>query len=92
MPKFQVYIVNKTSDDACTTYSREGFCRVGSLSERIGMISIAGRKLNSNKVSRRLFTDNNLPLSGQNSIIGRSLVLYDDNSPKARGDRLACSR
>ena len=40
--------------------------------------------------TQRLWTDTNLPLSGPNSIIGHSLVIHDDNGPKARGDRLAC--
>ena len=43
------------------------------------------------KTTQRLFTDVNLPLSGPQSIIGRSIVIFDDNSPKQRGNRLACT-
>lgn len=32
-----------------------------------------------------------LALSGPNNILGKSLVIYDDNGPRARGERLACS-
>jgi hypothetical protein len=55
------------------------------------MLNIAGRKANGEKLTRRLFTDPHLPLSGAAGVMGRALVLYDDNGPKARGERLACS-
>lgn len=84
--------MNKTSDSQCFEGVRSGYCRVGALSERLGYISIAGRKSQNLVITRKLFTDSHLPLSGPNSIIGRSFVIYDDNGPKARGDRLACSR
>ncbi|XP_011706613.1 PREDICTED: uncharacterized protein LOC105461808 [Wasmannia auropunctata] len=32
-----------------------------------------------------------LSLSGPHSLFGKSLVIYDDHGPVARGDRLACS-
>lgn len=38
-----------------------------------------------------LYTDQLSPLTGHNSIFGKSLVIYDDFGPKARGERLACS-
>lgn len=38
-----------------------------------------------------IYTDRMLPLSGHNSIFGKSVVIYDDFGPKARGERLACS-
>jgi hypothetical protein len=71
--------------------SHPGFCRLGDLSARHGTLNIAGRKVNGEKLTRRLFTDVHLPLSGAASVMGRALVLYDDNGPKARGERLACS-
>lgn len=40
---------------------------------------------------RKFYSDPFLPLSGPNSIIGRSVVIYDDNSPAQRGNRLACA-
>lgn len=87
---FKVYFENKTAE--CLEYSPNGFCRIGSLSERLGLMNLAGRKNESELVSRRLWTDTLLPLSGSYSIVGRSLVIYDDNGPKARGERLACSK
>ncbi|XP_043268911.1 uncharacterized protein Rsod isoform X2 [Venturia canescens] len=65
-------------------------CRVGDLT-RHGSLSIAGRKRDGSRITRRLFTDSSLPLSGPHSILGKSLVLYDDHGPVARGERLGCS-
>lgn len=65
-------------------------CRTGDLYNNVGMLTISGsRKVNF--LSRKLFTMSSLPLSGKNKILGRSVVVYDDFGPKARGDRLACS-
>lgn len=65
-------------------------CRLGDLVNRLGTLSIAGRKVERD-ISRKMFTDTNLPLSGHNNILGKSLVIYDDFGPVARGERLACS-
>lgn len=65
-------------------------CRLGDLFNRLGSLSIAGRKAERG-ISRKMFTDVNLPLSGHNNILGKSLVIYDDFGPVARGERLACS-
>lgn len=68
----------------------EASCRLGDLTNRIGTISIAGSK-KFRSISRAVYTDSYLPLSGHNNIFGKALVIYDDFGPKARGDRLACS-
>lgn len=68
------------------------YCSVGDLSSRLDSLSIAGNKLNSIAVSRRMFVDEYMSLFGINSIIGKSLVIYGDHGPQARGDRLACSK
>lgn len=65
-------------------------CRLGDLGNRLGTLSIAGRKLYKS-MTRNIFTDRYLPLSGHNNIFGKSLVIYDDFGPTARGERLACS-
>ncbi|XP_017889745.1 uncharacterized protein LOC108630767 [Ceratina calcarata] len=65
-------------------------CRLGDLT-RHGTIDIAGKKLYATQITRKLFTDTMLTLSGPNNILGKSLVIYDDNGPRARGERLACS-
>lgn len=62
------------------------------LSSALDTLSIAARKHRAVEVTRTLFVHPNLPLSGFFSIIGRSLVIYAENGPKARGNRLACSR
>lgn len=58
---------------------------------RHGTLGVAGKKINSMMISRKLFTDPMLPLSGAHSVVGKSLVLYDDHGPVARGERMACS-
>lgn len=68
------------------------YCSVGDLSSRLNNLLIAGNKLNSIGVSRHMFVDEYVSLFGINSIIGKSLVIYGDNGPQARGDRLACSK
>ncbi|GLH08747.1 Uncharacterized protein GBIM_13929 [Gryllus bimaculatus] len=78
------------NDETCNQFSPSS-CRLGDLSGRHGTLKIAGRRVNGTRLTRRLFTDSQLPLSGAASIVGRALVLYDDNGPKARGERLACS-
>lgn len=65
-------------------------CRLGDLGLRLGALTIAGAK-KYRAVTRAIYTDSYLPLSGYHSIIGKSLVIYDDFGPKARGERLACS-
>lgn len=68
------------------------YCSVGDLSSRMNTLSIAGNKLNSIGVSRQMFVDEYMSLFGINSIFGKSLVIYGDHGPQARGDRLACSK
>lgn len=58
----------------------------------MGTLRIAGRRVGAEALTRRLYTDRFLPLSGAASVLGRSLVLFDDEGPKARGERLACSK
>lgn len=70
--------------------SEASLCRVGDLT-RHSTVDIAGKKLYGTLLTRRLFTDTMLPLSGPHSILGKSLVIYDDHGPRARGERLACS-
>lgn len=65
-------------------------CRMGDLNHRIGSLTIAGSR-KDRVLARSIFTDTALPLSGYSSIFGKSLVIYDDFGPKARGERLACS-
>ncbi|CAG4945254.1 unnamed protein product [Parnassius apollo] len=74
-------------------YCRPGLhlCRVGDLTTRHGTLAVAGKKLDSARLTRRMFTDTSLPLTGKNSVMRRSLVIYDDHGPVARGERMACS-
>lgn len=58
---------------------------------RHGMLSVAGKKRDSIKLTRRLFTDSSIALAGKYSVMRKSLVIYDDHGPVARGERMACS-
>ncbi|KAK4875753.1 hypothetical protein RN001_012175 [Aquatica leii] len=88
---YKVDFDNKSSINNCSI-EMIGSCRLGDLSTRLGTIDIAGNKSDSERTSRKMFTDQLLPLTGPYSIIGKSLVIYDDFGPKARGERLACSK
>ncbi|XP_063389539.1 uncharacterized protein LOC134675251 [Cydia fagiglandana] len=66
-------------------------CRLGDLTTRHGMLSVAGRKRAAPKLTRRLFSDPVLSLSGRYSALKRSLIILDDHGPVARGERMACS-
>lgn len=64
-------------------------CRSGDLSLKSGFkLSLPVSHINR---TRYYYTDLFLPLSGANSIIGRSVVIYDESAPVQRGNRLACS-
>lgn len=60
------------------------------LATTLGTLTIVARKVRAVEKSRNFFIDPNLPLTGPHSIVGKSLVIYDENGPKARGNRLAC--
>ena len=87
---FKVNYPKKKAEDLCQMNSKF-LCRLGDLSYRLGHLTIAGNKKSAPMLSRKMFVDQNLPLSGPGSILGRSIVIYDDFGPKARGERLACS-
>lgn len=69
-------------DESCSTN--------GHFSCGAELLTISG-SYRENYLTRKLFTLSNLPLSGPHNVVGRSVVVYDDFGPKARGDRLACS-
>lgn len=64
-------------------------CALGDLtskSKRINISAFRGSSLN-----KIFYRDLLLPLSGQYSIVGRSVVIHDETGPVVRGDRLACT-
>ncbi|KAG1649777.1 Cell surface superoxide dismutase [Cu-Zn] 6 [Nymphon striatum] len=64
-------------------------CSLGDLTKKIGRVDIAAQK---GSIRNKFFkTDLNLALSGINNVIGRSFIIYDDNAPSHRGDKLACT-
>lgn len=71
--------------------SQSEMCRLGDLGSRLGLLTVAGSKFNASRLSRKMFIDDNVPLMGRGSVIGKSLVIFHDHGPEARGERLACS-
>ncbi|XP_050553803.1 uncharacterized protein LOC118270440 isoform X1 [Spodoptera frugiperda] len=69
----------------------EGLCRLGDFTTRHGTLQVAGKKVDSARLTRRLFTDTVVALAGKHSIMRKSLLIYDDHGPVARGERMACS-
>lgn len=65
-------------------------CWVGDLASKVGNLDVAGRIIDLSS-TKKFFTDSNLPLSGEASIIGHSLVIHDDHAPEHRGERMACT-
>jgi len=74
----------------CSDEKRHMRCEVGDLVNKLGLLNVAGRKRDI-KDTIKFFTDSNLPLSGPHSIVGRSILIHDDNAPEHRGDRMACT-
>ncbi|KAG8188407.1 hypothetical protein JTE90_007983 [Oedothorax gibbosus] len=67
-------------------------CAAGDLSGKSSRISIASKKDNLKGLKNKIFyTDIQLPLSGPDKIVGKSLVVHDDTAPPHRGDRMACA-
>lgn len=86
---FNPYLLKTKSVD-CKDKS-PNLCKLGELGSRLGLLTISGSKFNASRLSRQLFIDDNIPLSGRSSVVGKSLVIFDDRGPKARGERLACA-
>jgi len=87
---FNPYKVTHDSYNDCSAEHQQLRCEVGDLVNKFGLLNVSGRKRDL-KDTVKYFTDANLPLSGPHSIIGRSLVLFDDHAPQHRGDRMACT-
>ena len=65
-------------------------CWVGDLQHKHTNLNVAGKIIDLPS-TKKFFTDSNLPLTGQASIIGHSVVLHDDHAPEHRGKRMACT-
>ncbi|GBP28787.1 hypothetical protein EVAR_19831_1 [Eumeta japonica] len=87
---YHLDLKDKPADQYCRP-GLEGYCRIGDLTTRHGTLAVAGRKRDSFKLTRRLFTDTVMSLSGRQSVMKKSLVIFDDHGPAARGERMACS-
>ncbi|KAL0112201.1 hypothetical protein PUN28_011934 [Cardiocondyla obscurior] len=86
---YNPYKIDWKPDRVCLA-EEPSLCRLGDLT-RHGTLAIAGKKINASELTRTLFTDTMLPLSGPHILFGKSLVIYDTRTSAIRGDRLACS-
>lgn len=91
-PHYNPYSVSKDDSDYNTCFNDHNpyICELGDLANKLGKLTVAGKKVNI-KSTTKFFTDTNLPLSGGSSIIGHSIVVHDDHAPKHRGNRMACT-
>lgn len=64
-------------------------CAVGDLTSKSRRISISAFR--GSRQVKVFYQDILLPLSGPHSVVGRSLVIHDENGPSVRGNRLACA-
>ena len=89
---FNPYQVSKDENiyNECRNEHLPYKCELGDLFNKLGALSVAGKKKNI-RDTVKFFTDVNLPLSGPNSIVGHSIVIHDDHAPEHRGDRMACT-
>eukprot|EP00095_Tigriopus_kingsejongensis_P007890 snap_masked-scaffold720_size106930-processed-gene-0.10 protein:Tk07890 transcript:snap_masked-scaffold720_size106930-processed-gene-0.10-mRNA-1 annotation:"hypothetical protein L798_15715" len=89
---FNPYLVNQEENiyNECVNEHTPYRCELGDLSNKLGRLTVAGRKSNI-KSTLQFFTDINLPLTGPIGIIGRSIVIHDDKAPEHRGERMACT-
>jgi len=87
---FNPYRISK--EDGVYQCSRDGAggCEVGDLEHKHAHLAVAGR-VRDIPGTKAFFTDSNLPLSGEASIVGRSIVIHDDKAPVHRGNRMACT-
>lgn len=65
-------------------------CAVGDLTSKSKRINISA--YTGSSANKLFYRDLLLPLSGSQSIVGRSLVIHDETGPLARGDRMACAQ
>ena len=88
---YNPYSVNLESSiySECVNEHNIARCEVGDLVNKHQTLKVAGKKRDA-KNTMAFFTDSNLPLTGPNSIIGRSIVIHDKNAPEHRGNRMAC--
>lgn len=74
-------------DENCNQ-TMHGNCSIGDLTSKHGKVSVsvATEKQSSTKAA---FTDTNLPLTGKNTVIGESIVLFSDSDAK---NPVACAK
>ena len=88
---YNPYRVNLDSSvySECVNEHNHMRCEVGDLVNKHRTLKVSGKKRDA-KNTMAFFVDPNLPLSGPNTIIGRSIVIHDKNAPEHRGNRMAC--
>ncbi|BFY97587.1 hypothetical protein BsWGS_00626 [Bradybaena similaris] len=65
------------SSDYCRRNSPLG-CMLGDLSGRLGLLNIRSAPGTSDTTAKQFFTDVNIPLFGQNSVVDRSVAIMND--------------
>lgn len=78
----------KNSNGANCNQTMHTNCPIGDLASKHGNINVSLASL-TQSTSKMAFTDTNLPLSGENKVIGKSIVLFSVNNP---GKAMACAK
>ena len=83
----EMFNPNDIKDENCNQTMQDN-CAIGDLTSKHGnvFVSVATEKQSSTKAA---FTDTNLPLTGDNTVIGESIVLFSDSAPS---NPVACAK
>ena len=71
---------NKADGENCSK-KRHKDCPIGDLTSKLGSITVSMATKGQSK-TKAAFTDTNLPLTGVNSVVGKTIVLFSSGDPK----------
>ncbi|XP_078358914.1 uncharacterized protein LOC144643511 isoform X1 [Oculina patagonica] len=76
----EIFNPDNTEGQNCSQ-KRQDNCSIGDLTSKHGNITVSMATMSQSK-TKAAFTDTNLPLSGANSVIGKSIVLFSSSDPQ----------
>lgn len=71
----------RNSDGGNCSQMEQGNCQIGDLTSKHGNVTVSMATKGQSK-TRKAFTDTNLPLSGVDSVIGKTIVLFSIDDPQ----------
>ena len=76
----EIFNPDSTDGKNCSQ-KRQGNCSIGDLTSKHGNVTVSMATMSQSK-TKAAFTDTNLPLTGANSVIGKSIVLFSSSDPQ----------